>query len=263
MDQKEYKLEAKKSLGQNFLQNKGIIKKIVQEAQQYIDEKTTIVEIGPGTGALTEEILAIFPKNKLVCIEADNRAIPLLQDRFAKNANLSLIHQDIRLFDAAKLPKNYILIANIPYYLTGFIFKKFLEGANQPKTMIFMVQKEIADRALDKKMSLFSLGIKTYGEPYMFAKVSKGNFHPQPKVDSAVLIVKNIQKDIFKTVSKKHKDIEEKYWETAKKAFNGKRKQLGHTLKLSDEKFKKERPENVSPADWIYITELLYNNSNA
>lgn len=266
----EYNLEAKKSLGQNFLKNTTIIKKIVEEARQYITENTNIIEIGPGTGELTAEILKIFPKNKLICIETDNRAIPLLNERFEKNIktikNLELIHQDIRLFDIDdkkqyKIAENYIIIANIPYYLTGFIFKKFLEAKNQPKTMIFMVQKEIADRTMDKKMSLFSLGVKTYGEPYVFMKVSKGNFVPAPKVDSAVLIIKNINKDIFKKETQ-YKDIEKKYWETAKKAFNSKRKQLGSTLKVEDEKYKKQRPENISPSDWIYITKLLYNNTN-
>lgn len=269
----EYNLEAKKSLGQNFLKNTTIIKKIVEEAKQYIDENTNIIEIGPGTGELTDEILKIFPKNKLICIETDDRAIPLLNERFENNIktakNLELIHQDIRLFDIddkkqQKIAQNYIIIANIPYYLTGFIFKKFLEAENQPKTMIFMVQKEIADRTVDKKMSLFSLGVKTYGEPYVFMKVSKGNFVPAPKVDSAVLIIKNINKNIFKNESKiSVKDIEKKYWETAKMAFNSKRKQLGSTLKIVEDKYKKERPENLKPIDWIYITKLLYNDINA
>ena len=263
----EYHLEAKKSLGQNFLKNKTIIKKIVEEARQYIGENTNIIEIGPGTGELTAEILMVFPKNNLICIEADDRAIPLLNDRFKENKNLTLIHQDIRTFDIdseenKKIAADYIIIANIPYYLTGFIFKKFLEAENQPKTMILMVQKEIADRGIDKKMSLFSLGLKTYGEPYIFMKVSKGNFLPAPKVDSAILVIKNINKDIFNK-ELNHKDLEKKYWETAKKAFNGKRKQLGHTLKINEEKYKTERPENITPADWIYITKLLYNNNNA
>lgn len=269
--QKSYVLEAKKSLGQNFLKNTTIIKKIVEEAKQYIVENTNIVEIGPGTGELTAEILKIFPKNKLICIETDDRAIPLLNERFENNIktikNLELIHQDIRIFDIDekkqhKTAQNYIIIANIPYYLTGFIFKKFLEAKNQPKTMIFMVQKEIADRAIDRKMSLFSLGVKTYGEPYVFMKVSKGNFTPAPKVDSAVLIIKNINKDIFKNEIDKIKDIEKNYWEIAKKAFNSKRKQLGSTLKISENKYKKERPENIKPIDWIYITKLLYNKDN-
>jgi 16S rRNA (adenine1518-N6/adenine1519-N6)-dimethyltransferase len=256
----EYNLEAKKSLGQNFLKNKTIIKKIVEESRQYIDKNTTIVEIGPGTGELTDEILNIYPKNPLVCIEADDRAIPLLNQRFENKTNLTLIHQDIRLFEQ-NLGSNYIIIANIPYYLTGFIFKKFLESENQPKTMILMVQKEIADRGVDKKMSLFSLGLRTYGDPYVFMKVSKGNFTPAPKVDSAILVIKNINKDIFKK-EKDHKDLEKKYWETAKKAFNSKRKQIGSTLKIEEVKYKTERPENLKPEDWIYITKLLYNSDN-
>ncbi len=261
----EYKLEAKKSLGQNFLNNKTIIKKIVEESKKYINKDTQILEIGPGTGELTEEILKIHNKNKVFCIEADNRAIPLLEDRFSKyiNKNLKIIHQDIRKFDinTEKIIKDYIIIANIPYYLTGFIIRHFLESKNQPKAMILMVQKEIADRANDKKMSLFSLGIKTYGTPYTFIKVSRGNFTPAPKVDSAVLIIKDINKKIFKD-EKDFENIEKKYWEIAKKAFGSKRKQLGSTLKIDIEKYKKERPENLTTDDWIYITKLLYNKYN-
>ncbi len=74
----EYSLEAKKSLGQNFLKNKTIIKKIVEESKQYIDPDTIILEIGPGTGELTAEILEKYTKNKVICIEADDRAIPLM-----------------------------------------------------------------------------------------------------------------------------------------------------------------------------------------
>jgi len=125
--------------------------------------------------------------------------------------------------------------------------------------MILMVQKEIGDRAKDKKMSLFSLGIKTYADCYNFLKVSSGNFTPQPKVDSVVLIIKDISKDIFKR-EKEYKDLETKYWKVTKKAFNSKRKQLGSTLKISDEKYKTKRPEDLLPEDWIYITKLLYNN---
>lgn len=260
----QYNLEAKKSLGQNFLRNKTIITKIVEEAKQYVDKDTQILEIGPGTGELTEEILKIFNKNKVFCIEADDRAVPLLEERFSRNINknLTLIHKDIRKFDinSYKSLKNYIIIANIPYYLTGFIIRQFLESNNQPKAMILMVQKEIGDRAKDKKKSLFSLGIDTYGESYNFLKVSRGNFTPAPKVDSVVLIIKNINKNLFK---KENKGFEEKYWETAKKAFNGKRKQLGSSLKIKDEKYKTKRPEELKPEDWIYVTKLLYNNINA
>lgn len=256
----KYILQAKKSLGQNFLNNHTIIKKIVEESKKYIDKNTQILEIGPGTGELTAEILKVFNKNKVVCIEADDRAIPLLSERFSLNIgkNLDIKHLDIRKYnpDIDKDLKKYIIMANIPYYLTGFIIRQFLESDNQPKAMILMVQKEIGDRAKDKKKSLFSLGINTYGDSYNFLKVSRGNFTPAPKVDSVVLIIKDINKNLFKN---KDKDFESKYWETAKKAFNSKRKQLGSTLKIKDDKYKNIRPENLNPEDWIYITELLYN----
>ncbi len=160
-----------------------------------------------------------------------------------------------------KIKDKYVVIANIPYYLTGFIFRQFLEAQKQPKTMILMVQKEIADRAVDKKMSLFSLGLKTYGEPYVFMKVSKGNFVPAPKVDSAVLIIKNVNRNIF-TDEPTYTILEKEYWKNAKKAFNSKRKQLGSTLKIKIDEYQKQRPENLNANDWIYIAKLLYNDSN-
>ncbi len=256
-------LQAKKSLGQNFLSNKTIIQKIVKESLQYIDKNTQILEIGPGTGELTAEILEKCKENKVICIEADDRAIPILEDRFPKkdHKNLKIIHRDIRGFniDTEKDIKDYIIIANIPYYLTGYIIRQFLESKNQPKSMILMVQKEIGDRAKDSKKSLFSLGINTYGESYNFLKVSRGNFTPVPNVDSVVMIIKNINRNLFLN---KNTDFEKKYWDIAKKAFNSKRKQLGSTLKIKDEKYKNRRPEELKPVDWIYITELLYNNIN-
>ncbi len=258
----KYKLEAKKSLGQNFLNNKTIIKKIVEEAKKYIDKDTQILEIGPGTGELTEEILKIFNKNKVFCIEADDRAIPILKERFINiGDNLQIIHKDIRKYNPEEDNnlKKYIIIANIPYYLTGYIIRQFLESKKQPEAMILMVQKEIADRARDSKKSLFSLGIDTYGNSYTYLKVSKGNFTPAPKVDSSVLIIKDINRGLF---NKYDSDFEKKYWETAKKAFNSKRKQIGSTLKIKEEIYKNKRPEDLKPEDWIYITKLLYNNTN-
>ncbi len=259
----KYQLQAKKSLGQNFLKNKKIIEKIVDEAKNFVDKDTVLMEIGGGTGELTSEILKIFPNNKTLCIEADDRAIDILNERFKteiKNKQLEIIHQDIRKYTHNPKFKNYVLIANIPYYLTGFIFKLFLESEHQPKAMILMVQKEIAKRAIDKKMNLFSLGIKTYGQPYILTNVSKGNFTPMPKVDSAVLVIKDINKNIFKD------NVQEKtYWTVVKKAFSSKRKKVSSNLRglklhSENEQIKKmmnQRPEDLNPNDWIYIINLL------
>lgn len=278
----QFELEAKKSLGQNFLKNTTIIQKMVAECVHIIERtekgevkssKTTkkpidIIEIGPGTGALTEYLLKTG--HPVHAIEADDRAIPLLTDKFAeyvKKGDFTLQHIDIRETELKDLPTPYVLVANIPYYLTGYIFKQFLESKHQPLAMIVMVQKEVAKRICDTKQSLLSLSANTYGNPRILMTVSKGNFVPAPKVDSAVLIIdqistpKPLQDNIF----------EKKYWEIAKKAFGSKRKQLGGTVinsilktnqQLTTEQitflqsFLKKRPEELKPEDWITLTEL-------
>ncbi len=262
----QFELEAKKSLGQNFLKNTTIIKKMVDEcvsiAKNYTKthkKPVSILEIGPGTGALTEYLLKTGLRTEAV--EADDRAIPLLTEKFSKNIankSFSLVHGDIREFDVERVKKPYIIVANIPYYLTGYIIRKFLESQNQPIAMIVMVQKEVAVRILDKKHSLASLGVLTYGTPRVLTHVSKGNFVPAPKVDSSVLIVENIHQNMFTSEGE-----EKTYWELAKKAFGNKRKQLGGTILKgieiqNIEQFKKKRPEDLEVEDWLYITKNIY-----
>ncbi|MEK7072599.1 MAG: rRNA adenine dimethyltransferase family protein, partial [Patescibacteria group bacterium] len=147
-----------------------------------------------------------------------------------ENGQFILIHGDILELDLSKLglkTGEYKLIANIPYYITGLIFRKFLSGNIQPKKLVIMVQKEIADRiiARDEKESLLSLSVKAYGRAIKIMKVEKENFSPKPKVDSAILLVDNISKDFFKEIS------EEKFFEVIKTGFAHKRKMLIANLK--------------------------------
>ena len=135
-----FELEAKKSLGQNFLKNTTIIRKMVAECSRIIKREQRdakkpiyIVEIGPGTGALTQYLLETG--QPVHAIEADDRAIPLLAEKFtsyAQKGDFTLQHMDIRTTELKNLPTPYVLVANIPYYLTGYIFKQFLESAHQP-----------------------------------------------------------------------------------------------------------------------------------
>ncbi len=278
----QFELEAKKSLGQNFLKNTTIIQKMVTECVHIIERtekevpksaKNTkksihIIEIGPGTGALTQYLLKTG--RPVHAIEADDRAIPLLSEKFAqyvKKGDFTLQHMDIREVELKNLPTPYVLVANIPYYLTGYIFKQFLESAHQPLAMIVMVQKEVAKRICDTKQSLLSLSANTYGKPRILMTVSKGNFVPAPSVDSAVLII-----DHIKTPKPlQNVKVERTYWEIAKKAFGSKRKQLGGTVihelikkntKLSEEQIKnlqafiKKRPEELKPEEWIYLAQI-------
>jgi 16S rRNA (adenine1518-N6/adenine1519-N6)-dimethyltransferase len=190
-------MRAKKSLGQNFLMHARIAERIALTASLAPD--AVVFEIGPGTGMLTRELLKL--SKKVIALEADHELFEELQTDFSDeiaNGRLELIYGDIRTFDIASLPKGYSLVANIPYYLTGEIFRMFLASSNQPRAMTLLVQKEVAARvARSEKESILSLSIKAYGDPAYEFTVPRGAFRPAPKVDSAVLTVRDISRKNF------------------------------------------------------------------
>ncbi|MEA4910889.1 Ribosomal RNA small subunit methyltransferase A [bioreactor metagenome] len=237
-------MKPKKSLGQNFLTNKKAIFEIVKAGD--IEERDTILEIGPGKGALTEELLKSSAK-KIIAIEKDKKLIPFLTEKFIeeiKTSRLILIEGDILDFEIEKLFKkdSYKLIANIPYYITGMIIEKFLSATKKPEKLVLLVQKEVAERivARDKKESILSLAVKFYGNPKIIYKVSAGSFFPKPKVDSAVLKIETDNNVVFK------KEFEERYFKLIKKSFSHKRKVMLNNLK-----------KEYSEQDWDKIFEKL------
>ncbi|MFH1454822.1 MAG: 16S rRNA (adenine(1518)-N(6)/adenine(1519)-N(6))-dimethyltransferase RsmA [bacterium] len=228
MQNTEY-IKAKKSLGQNFLKSKVALFAMVKAGE--ITSNDIVLEIGPGQGALTEKILETGAK--VIAVEKDDRLIEYLKEKFIKeveNGQFTLIHGDILELDLSEIGlknSNFKLIANIPYYITGLIFRKFLSGNIQPNKLVIMVQKEIADRiiARDEKESLLSLSVKAYGTAKKIMKVEKENFSPKPKVDSAILLIDNISKKFFEEIN------EEKFFEVIKLGFAHKRKMLIANLK--------------------------------
>jgi len=196
-------MRAKKSLGQNFLMHARIAERIVMVSS--VDKNSVVLEIGPGTGMLTRALLA--RAGKVIAIEADRELFEKLKIDFAEyiaGGHLELIHSDIRHWDFEMHLNSrysvkdgtcdYQVVANIPYYLTGEIFRMFLSADNQPSSMTLLVQKEVADRivARDKKHSLLSLSVQAYGTPKREFLVPRGAFKPAPNVDSAVLTIKDI-----------------------------------------------------------------------
>jgi 16S rRNA (adenine1518-N6/adenine1519-N6)-dimethyltransferase len=223
----EYK--AKKSLGQNFLKSEKAVRQIVEAGE--LKKTDTVLEIGPGTGILTESLLKTGAK--VVAIEKDRELIPLLQEKFAKelkSKQFQLIEGDILELPVKKVlkTKEYKLIANIPYYITGAIVRKFLEEAIQPSKIVVLVQKEVAERAIarDGKGSLLSISIKAFGEPKLVGVVKAGSFVPAPKVDSAILSISNISRSNFKNNKE-----EKAFFELIHLGFGHKRKTLAHNLK--------------------------------
>jgi len=257
----------KKSLGQNFLTNTAIIKKIVRAGE--VAPQDPVLEIGPGKGSLTRELLETGAT--VTAIEKDSRLIPILEDMFAHSPNFNLREEDIKDIDIASLyPKDtpYKVIANIPYYITGFIIRLFLSQKHKPERMGLLLQKEVVQRIIanDSKESLLSISIKAYGEVRSFGIVKAGSFSPAPKVDSAILGIFNITKERFI-----HAGISEDYFFSILKcAFAGKRKMLlGKLSSLADrgalehifEKLnidKNIRAEDVMIGQWFELTASLY-----
>ena len=260
-------MRAKKSLGQNFLKSEMILRKITEAGN--IKKDDIILEIGPGRGALTKQLLA--SGCQLIAVEKDRELVEFLKQKFKKeieDKKLILVQGDILDFEVANckpLTKSYKLIANIPYNITGSILKKFLTGKNQPENMILMVQHEVAARILarDGKESILSISVKAYGTPKMIAKVDKRYFSPAPKINSAIIEIKDISRKIFKDNGVN----EEKFWEIVKKGFAHKRKKLSSNLKYGgissvfSQKdslafLKNKRAENLPLESWIALAKL-------
>jgi len=218
-------MKPKKSLGQNFLINPKVAERIALDAD--IFKKDVVLEIGPGKGYLTKYLIA--RAEKVIAVEKDRELFNFLQNKFStqiKSRHLVLAHDDVLKFD---IKQNYKIVANIPYNITGAILKKFLSEKNQPESMTLMIQKEVAERiiARDGKESLLSISVKAYGEPKILFKVSRGNFYPIPKVDSAIISIKNISREIFT----KNTIDERVFWEMVRAGFAHKRKKLSSNLK--------------------------------
>jgi 16S rRNA (adenine1518-N6/adenine1519-N6)-dimethyltransferase len=198
------KFEHKKSLGQHFLTSDYAPKKMCDAAN--LEAGDIVLEIGPGTGILTKEILARGAK--VVAIEADIRAIDSLQQNFPEEIHtgqLTIHHHDAReltVGDFGLINQQFKVVANIPYYLSGFLFRSLLDTECQPTTLVFLIQKEVATRiARETKESLLSLSIKVFGDPTYICTVKRGHFTPPPKIDSAVVAIHHISRKRFESVN--------------------------------------------------------------
>ncbi len=233
---------AKKSLGQHFLKSERALSTIVEAGEIVPGE--TVLEIGPGTGTLTERLLKAGAK--VVAIEKDDGLFEFLGEKFSKeiaSGKLELIHDDILEFDIKNylLSTNYYkLIANIPYNITGAILKKFLSANHQPERMVLLVQKEVAERIIAKdnkpldsargKESILSISVKVYGNPRYIETVKAGSFVPMPRVDSAIIAIENISKNFFTGFS------EDEFFQLLRAGFQYKRKKLSSNLSVILEK---------------------------
>ena len=221
-------MKTKKSLGQHFLKSERALLTIIKTGS--INARDAILEIGPGTGVLTEKLLAA--SCQVLAIEKDDKLYEFLKTKFEKYISLGklkLIHGDALELNPQSYqlePRSYKLISNIPYNITGAILKKFLETDYQPKMIVLLIQKEVAKRivAQDGKESILSISIKAYGTPKYIETVKAGSFTPAPKVDSAIIAIENISKKFFTDFSEKN------FFAILRAGFKSKRKKLSSNL---------------------------------
>ena len=251
-------MKAKKSLGQHWLLDPKVTTTMLKAGP--VGPEDVVLEIGPGTGALTAELLKVA--KQIIAVETDSRLITLLQQKFSesiKSGRLKLIAADIRTIEPDELglvTGGWKLVANIPYFLTGLLLRKFLTHHNQPQQIIVMVQNEVGERVVttNNKESLLSISVKMFGTPRYVAKVPASAFQPTPKVDSCILTIDNISRAHFQTTS------EETFFNLVKHGFAHKRKKLISNLKLTVEQFKpcgldpQIRAETVSLEQWLCLT---------
>lgn len=240
----KYHITANKNLGQNFLIDDEAVTGIIDAAK--VSKDNLIIEIGPGLGTLTKELLE--KAGKVICIELDKRMMEILEDRFSMYTNFKVINEDVLkvnlkdLIQQEKI-KTAKIVANLPYYITTPIIMKLLEDRLDIETITVMIQKEVADRLVTEPgtgdTGAITYAIHYYTEPKRVLEVPNTAFIPAPKVNSSV-----IQLEILKTPSVKVEN-EEELFKLIKIAFMQKRKTLINALANSKKYGNKEQIEKV------------------
>jgi len=233
----------KKSLGQHWLRDRDVLAHIADLAQ--ITPEDTVLEIGPGLGTLTSELLR--RAGKVVAVEFDPDLARKLPGQFP-GKNLEVVQSDILSFDLSPLPENYKVVANVPYYITSKIVQLLMTAKNKPSSVVLLVQKEVAQRLAAKPgdMSILAVSAQVYAEVTLGDIVPAEFFTPPPKVDSQVVVLKTRSESLLGDVSEKD------FFRVVRAGFSAKRKKLRSSLAggLSIDKARAEemlKKANISP----------------
>ena len=255
---KQHGIKPDKRLGQNFLIDPTYLVRVAEAGET--TESDTVLEIGAGLGSLTME-LALGAK-EVLAVELDEALIPILKSVTRSTPNVRIIQGDILTLDLAKIIEapDYLVVANIPYYITSKLIRHLLGVTLKPKRIVLTVQKEVAERicAPPGKLSLLGLSVQVYGEPRIISRVPAGAFYPVPNVDSAIVRI-----DIYPTPIIEQEKLDT-FFRLAKAGFSQKRKTLRNSLSggLAEDRLRTEillreagidprrRAETLSLEEW-------------
>ncbi|MDB5167231.1 MAG: putative Ribosomal small subunit methyltransferase [Candidatus Saccharibacteria bacterium] len=251
-----------KSLGQHWLKDRDVLAHIADCAELTPDD--TVLEIGPGLGTLTSELLR--RAKKVVAVEFDSELARKLPAQFP-GKNLDVVQDDILSFDLSTLPANYAVVANVPYYITSKIVQMLLTAQNKPRIAVLLVQKEVAERLAAKsgQMSILAVSAQIFADVTLGDVVPAAFFTPPPKVDSQVVILRTRSEPFLTNVSEKD------FFTVVKAGFSAKRKMLRSSLsgglKLSKPETESllekasinpnSRAEALSLDDWVRLTRIV------
>ena len=248
----------KKELGQHWLKDRDILAAIADDAELMPED--TVLEIGPGLGTLTSELLR--RAGRVVAVEFDPDLARKLPGQFP-GKNLQVVHEDILQFDLGSLPAGYKVVANVPYYITSKIIEKLMTAKNKPSLVVILVQKEVAERvaAGPGDMSILAVSAQIFAETYLGVEVPREYFTPPPKVDSQVVVLRTRDQPLVPA------ENEKAFFRVVKAGFSAKRKKLRSSIsaglaisKPAAEELLRhaninpdDRAEDLSIEDWLRL----------
>ena len=211
----------KKSLGQHWLKDPEILADIAEAAELMGDD--VVLEIGPGLGTLTSRLLA--RANSVTAVEFDADLARKLPGQFP-GKKLTVVNQDILQFNLNQLPKDYKVVANVPYYITSKIVEKLMTAENKPSIAVLLVQKEVAERIAAEagNMSVLSVSVQIFAEAELDIEVPRQFFTPPPKVDSQVVVLRTRNNPLITPEDQRD------FFRIVKAGFSAKRKKLRSSL---------------------------------
>lgn len=258
-----YGIRAKKSLGQNFLYDDNLLARITSSAD--LSPEDTVLEIGPGIGALTRHLSMVA--GRVVAVEIDGRLLPVLEDQLSDCDNVEIVHGNVLSFDPADhFRTGYKVVANIPYYATGAILRHLLSCNFRPSSAVFTVQEEVAERiAADPGgMTKLAVSVQLYSQVKIMFRISAGSFWPRPDVASAVIRLDLRDEPLLDSAQEKL------FFQLVEAGFHQRRKQLQgnlRTLGYSAERISaalnatgidgRRRAETLSVEDWLALYNAL------